>query len=154
MGEGLGLIPELGISDFLDGTTDDLGAVGRRVNSCNLAIFPTRQVSAGNNSAELLAGERFAQLVAAFRKESEKAIILFDLPPAFANDDTMIAIQKLDGYVMVADSGITTKRQVRETMAMLEPATCLGAVLNRYNGGLIDHYGYGYGYKAYAKYDQ
>lgn len=150
--EALGMTPDLGISDFLDGTTDDLGSLGWRIDSCKLAIFPTNRV--GSNSAELLAGDRYNELVAAFRKASEQAIILFDLPPAFANDDTMIAIQKLDGYVMVVDSGITTSRQVRDTLLMLEPATCLGAVLNRYSGGVVDHYGYGYGYKAYAQYDQ
>lgn len=152
--EGLGLEHKTGVGDFLNGSLDDLGGQGWRVSSCNLAVFPTKRISSGSNSAELLAGDRYTQLVAAFRKESEKALVLFDLPPAFANDDTMIAMQKLDGYIMVVDSGVTTSRQVKDTMLMLEPTPCLGAVLNRYTGGMVDHYGYGYGYKAYAQYEQ
>lgn len=150
--EGLGLEHDLGIADFLDGTTDDLGALGWRVNSCNLAIFPTAK--ANSSSAELIAGDRYTQLIEAFRNEADKAIILFDLPPAFANDDTMLAMQALDGYIMVVDAGVTTSRQVSDTLLMLEPATCFGAVLNRYSGGITDHYGYGYGYRDYAKYSE
>jgi Mrp family chromosome partitioning ATPase len=148
----LGLEVEHGITDFLDGTLADLGVVGRRVADTNLAVFPTTTIT--GNSAELLAGDRFSQLIDAFRGMAGEAIILCDMPPAFANDDTMIAMQKLDGYMIVVDSGNTTRRQVQDTMEMLEPAPCLGAVLNRYNGGLMESYGYGYGYgsKAYDAY--
>jgi Mrp family chromosome partitioning ATPase len=148
--EGLGMEPEFGIADFLEGTVNDLGSLGCRVEGCNLAVFPTNKAT--TSSAELIAGDRYTQLVDAFRAKSDKAIILFDLPPAFANDDTMLAIKSLDGYIMVVDAGITSRRQVSDTMMMLNPAPCFGAVLNRYSGGFIDHYGYGYGYRDYAKY--
>jgi protein-tyrosine kinase len=149
---GLGIEVEQGVSDFLDGSTDDLGAIGVRVADTNLAVFPTSAIT--GNSAELLAGERFNLMIAAFREQAGQAIILCDMPPAFANDDTMIAMQKLDAYMIVVDSGNTTRRQVQDTMQMLQPAQCLGAVLNRYNGGLMENYGYGYGYgsKAYDAY--
>jgi capsular exopolysaccharide synthesis family protein len=148
----LGIEPEVGISDFLEGATDDLGKIGWRVDGTNLAVFPTRPIS--GNSAELLANDRFGQIVNAFRAIKENAIILCDTPPAFANDDTMIAMQKLDGFIMVVDSGNTTRKQVEDTLEMLQPAPCLGAVLNRYNGGILETYGYGYGYgsKAYDAY--
>lgn len=152
LGQELGLDVECGISDYLDGSVDDLGAIGRRIADTNLALFPTTAIV--GNSAELLAGERFGHLIDAFRHLAAQSIILCDMPPAFANDDTMIAMQKLDGYMIVIDSGKTTRRQVLDTMEMLQPATCLGAVLNRYNGGLMENYGYGYGYgsKAYDSY--
>lgn len=148
----LGLEVEHGISDYLDGSFDDLGAVGRRIAETNLAVFPTANIS--GNSAELLAGERFSVMIDAFRRVAGRSIVLCDMPPAFANDDTMIAMQKLDGYMIVVDSGHTTQRQIKDMMQMLQPAHCLGAVLNRYNGGLMENYGYGYGYgsKAYDSY--
>lgn len=148
----LGLEAEQGISDYLDGSATDLGALGWRVSDTNLAIFPTYDVT--GNSAELLAGERFGLMIDAFRRLAGNSIVLCDMPPVFANDDTMIAMQKLDGYVIVADSGNSTRRQVKETMEMLQPTPCLGAVLNRYKGGLMETYGYGYGYgsKAYDSY--
>jgi capsular exopolysaccharide synthesis family protein len=148
----LGLEPEAGISDFLEGATDDVGSLGWRIGETDLAVFPTRPIR--GNSAELIASDRFIQLIETFRGIAGSAMVICDMPPAFANDDTMIAMQKLDGYFMVIDSGRTTKRQVRETMAMLHPAHCLGAVLNRYDGGFMEKYGYGYGYssKLYDKY--
>jgi protein-tyrosine kinase len=150
----LGMTPEQGLSDFLDGTTDDLGGLGWRIDDSDLAVFPTRSIR--GNSAELVASDRFGQLVESFRAVTGNAIVLCDMPPAFANDDTMIAMQKLDGFFLVIDSGRTTKRQVRDTLQMLQPAPCLGAVLNRYKGGLMESYGYGYGYgygsKAYDAY--
>jgi Mrp family chromosome partitioning ATPase len=148
----LGLEVEHGISDFLEGSFEDLGAIGRRVADSNLVVFPTAAIS--GNSAELLAGGRFVRMIDAFRKIAGQAIVLCDMPPAFANDDTMIAIQKLDAFLMVIDSGRTTRRQVQDTMGLLQPTPCLGAVMNRYNGGLMASYGYGYGYgsKAYDAY--
>jgi Mrp family chromosome partitioning ATPase len=52
----------------------------------------------------------------------------------------------------VVDAGKTTKNQVKEALAMMQPTSCLGTVLNRYRGGLADSYGYGYGYGAYQQY--
>jgi Mrp family chromosome partitioning ATPase len=148
LGIELGFEAEHGVADFLDGSCDDLGALGRRVDSTNLAVFLTPPIT--GNSAELLAGERFGLMIDAFRRLAGQSIVLCDMPPAFANDDTMIAMQKLDGYILVIDSGKTTRRQVKDTIEMLRPAPCLGAVMNRYNGGLMESYGYGYGYGSSA----
>lgn len=152
LAQELGLEVEYGVSDYLEGTVDDLGSLGRRIADTNLAVFPTAAIAV--HSAELLAGDRFNRMIDAFRQLAGDAIVMCDMPPAFASDDTMIAMQKLDGYIMVVDSGKTTRRQVKDTVAMLQPSPCLGAVLNRYNGGLMGNYGYGYGYgaKAYSDY--
>jgi protein-tyrosine kinase len=70
----------------------------------------------------------------------------------FADDDAMIIAEHLDAYLLVVDAGKTTKNQVKDALAMMQPSTCLGTVLNRYRGGLADPYGYGYGYGAYQEY--
>lgn len=145
-----GVNQEFGISDYLAGRQDDFAALGWRVDGLNLGVFPTRPTNA--NTAELLAGPRFAQLMGAIRARSEPAIVICDLPPAFANDDVMIATQQLDAYLMVVECGKTTKRQLAETCSMLEPTPRLGMVLNRYEGGFSDPYGYNNYSKAYAKY--
>ena len=81
----------------------------------------------------------------------DNAIVLCDLPPAFANDDTSVICEHLDAFLMVVEQGVTTRKQVISTREMLQPTPCLGSVLNRYNGGWSDPYGYGYG-DEYAKY--
>ena len=45
----------------------------------------------------------------------------------------------------VVDHGTTTRKQLTQTIELLDPAPCLGTVLNRYQGGFADPYGYGYG---------
>lgn len=146
------LVVERGIDDFLTGEITDLSSIGLRIEETDVALFPTKRVS--KNTAELVAGPNFEELVTQLRDQTGESIVLFDLPPAFANDDTMLILEKLDSYIMVVDSGKTNRRQVEEMLSMLYPVPCAGTILNRYQGGFADGYGYGYGYgtSAYAKY--
>ena len=148
--EEIGLEVDRGIESFLEGESNNLAELGRQVEGTQLAIFPA--VRRKLNTAELLASERFAQMIDIFRNRSDAAIVLFDLPPAFASDDTMIGLEQLDGYVLVVDSGKTTKKHVEDVLAVLHPTPCVGTILNRYKGGFADTYGYGYGGPDYGKY--
>lgn len=151
LAEAIGLKAEYGLGEFLEGDVHDLRQVGWRLSAGNLALFPCFPNMV--NSSELLAGDRFEALMAGMASLPDNAIILCDLPPAFANDDTIMVAQQLDAYLMIVEQGVTTAKQVRETRALLDPTPCLGAVLNRYEGGFNDPYGYGYGYgSAYGKY--
>ena len=74
------------------------------------------------------------------------------MPPIFADDDAVIIGHRIDGFLIVIEDGKTTRKQVQETIRMLEPTPLLGTVLNRYKQRLFnDEYGYGhsYGYGAY-----
>jgi Mrp family chromosome partitioning ATPase len=115
-----------------------------------VAVFPAARTR--KPPIELLAGDRLAEMIAGLRGLSDTAIMLVDLPPVFADDDAMIIAEHLDAFLLVVDAGKTTKNQVKEALAMMQPTSCLGTVLNRYRGGLADSYGYGYGYGAYQQY--
>ncbi|MEH6757973.1 MAG: CpsD/CapB family tyrosine-protein kinase [Parasphingorhabdus sp.] len=146
----IGLDVNRGISDFLTGDVSDLPSIAIRIEGSNLTLFPTKRVS--NNTAELVSGTNFDHLINSLREQTGQSIILFDLPPAFANDDTMLILEKLDSYIMVVDSGETNRRQVQDMLVMLDPVPCAGTILNRYRGGFGDSYGYGYGASSYTKY--
>lgn len=146
----IGMDVDRGISDFLTGEVSDLASIGVNIEGVKLTLFPTKHIS--SNTAELVAGANFDHLIDLLRQQTEESIVLFDLPPAFANDDTMLILEKLDSYIMVVDSGKTNRRQVQEMLDILHPVPCAGTILNRYHGGLADSYGYGYGESAYAKY--
>ncbi|MEP2102421.1 MAG: CpsD/CapB family tyrosine-protein kinase [Parasphingorhabdus sp.] len=150
LAEALGIEGKTGLGEYLAGKTDDLQSVGRRIGDSNLTIFPCYRVK--TNSAELLAGKRFDALMGAIKNLPDDVIVICDLPPAFANDDTIMIAQYLDAYMLIIEQGITTKKQMNNTVALLKPTPCLGTVLNRYVGGLIDPYGYGYGGSEYSKY--
>jgi protein-tyrosine kinase len=140
---------EYGIDAWLTGEMTDLRRIGRRVTEHGLVVFPANRIDDG--SGELLASTRFDALLEGLRQLPDPAIILFDLPPAFVSDDTLTVIGKLDAYIHVVDEGVTPKRQAEEVRSMLEPATCLGVVLNRYSGRWNDSYGYSAA-KKYSRY--
>lgn len=148
--EVCGMQVKRGVSDFLNGEVSDLASIGARVHESQLVLFPTKHVA--KHTAELISGPNFDKLITDLRQQTGDSIILFDLPPAFANDDAMLILGQLDAYIMVIDSGKTSAKQVQEVLAMLNPVPCIGTVLNRYSGGFGDDYGYGYGSSAYAKY--
>lgn len=146
----IGLEPDRSVNDFLSGEASDLLEIGVRLKGTGVAVFPAAKTR--KPQVELLAGDRLAEMIAQLRGMNEGAIVLVDLPPVFADDDAMIIAEHLDAYLLVVDAGRTTKSQVKEALAMMQPASCLGTVLNRYRGGLTDPYGYGYGYKNYSSY--
>lgn len=139
-----------GVHDFLSGDVDSLAEVARRVNDEELVLLPgfPREIAAG----ELLSGERCDRLFDGLRALPEQAIVLVDMPPIFADDDAVIIAQRLDAFLLVAEDGRTTKKQIRDTIMIMEPTPMLGTVLNRYRNQIFsDDYGYGSGY-GYGQY--
>jgi protein-tyrosine kinase len=139
---------EIGLERFLAGETDDLKKIGRRVEGTNLSLYPCY-----DNDLEtmpLLASERFAAFIASLRTLGDDHIILFDMPPVFANDDAMVVAGQIDSYLMVIEQGRNSQKQVTDAIRLLQPTECIGSVLNRYDGGVGDPYGYSYG--SYGKY--
>ncbi len=146
--EYLALDVGYGVSDFLSNPAVSLAQAGVRLSEANLTVFPTAKFQTG--TAELLAGPRLKELVATLRTHPNAPLCIFDLPPAFANDDTMIALNELDGYLLVVESGKTSKRHILDVLKMLAPSKCYGTILNRYEGMIGDSYAYGS--SAYSKY--
>lgn len=148
LASNFGLIGETGLERFLLGETDDLRKVGRHVEGTNLALYPC--YANDLDTMPLLAGDRFAAFVASLKALPEDHIILFDMPPVFANDDAMVVASQIDAYLMIIEQGRNSQKQIVDAMRLLDPAACVGSVLNRYDGGVGDPYGYSYG--AYGKY--
>lgn len=141
--EMLRMPPQPGLGDYLAGDIDDPREIAFRINDSRLVVIPTTPSRA--SSSELLATPRYRSFMQQLRAMPEDTRIVCDLPPAFASDDAMMSMQQLDAYLLVVDHGTTTARQVEEALRLLDPVPCMGAVLNRYQGGFADPYGYGYG---------
>lgn len=131
------------VSAYLRGDLADWRQAVARVADSELYVLPCRKRM--RRSGELLTSQRFEALMADLRALPPEILVICDLPPAFASDDAVLTAAHLDGYVLVVEYGRNTEKQVREAMAMLAPAPCLGTILNRYRGGFFDAYGYGYG---------
>ncbi len=98
-----GLSAKFGLEQFLDGTTDDLAKVGCSVAGTNLSLFPCFHNDL--DSMDLLASDRFAAFVRALKKLPDDMIVIFDMPPVFANDDAMVVATLIDAYLMVVEQG-------------------------------------------------
>jgi protein-tyrosine kinase len=141
-----------GVRGYLEGEFADLRETGFHPAGEKLIVLPTD--NSFSHSAELLANEHMDRLVGAMRAEPQNSVFICDLPPVFANDDAAIVTRKLDAYLLIVEDGRTTKKQIRDSLNVLDQAPCAGAVLNRFSGGLIsDSYGYSYGsgYSDYYK---
>ncbi len=143
-----GIDSQPGIETYLNGTTSDLSSLGRRVEGLSLTLFPCAQMR--GHSASLVAGDVFESMTAAMRSLPSDVLVLCDLPPAFANDDAKLICERLDGYIIVAEDGVTPRKSIKSAIQFMEPSKLLGSVLNRANVGLGDQYGYGN--KAYRHY--
>ncbi len=102
------------------------------------------------NPAELLANQRFSELLA--WAETAYDQILIDSPPTLATSDTAMIGRLVDGVVIVVQPEKNRRRMVTraiESLATLK-IPLLGIVVNRV-GADGDHgyysYGYGYGYE-------
>jgi protein-tyrosine kinase len=139
----------LGIQDVLAGDAE-LDQVARRIGEERLVVVPgfRREVATG----ELLTSPRGEDLFERMHAVGRDTLVIVDMPPIFADDDAVIIAKHLDGYLLVAQDGKTTAKQLTETVRMLSPAPLVGSVLNRYRTQiLVDEYGYGmsYGYGGY-----
>jgi Mrp family chromosome partitioning ATPase len=119
---------------------------GAQVPTCyalegeRLLILPT---SPGPiRSAELLAGTRAQALFRGMRESPDNRLFIVDLPPVFANDDAVTTMAYLDGYIVVAEEGRTTTREVKDVVGLLGHQRLAGVILNKYRGGLVSE-GYG-----------
>lgn len=134
------LSPEATLIDHLEGVGAGEILPGFVPQGQELVIIPS---AAGEvHSAELLANQRASNLFRAMRASDDRNYFICDLPPVFANDDAAIVMESLDGYIVVAQDGKTTQREIESAIDMLGQERLAGVVLNKYRGGLVSE-GYG-----------
>ena len=150
-----GIDAETSMRDYLDGADHVRTPPAYVFEGQRLLILPTRAGLV--RSAEMLAGARAQSMFRAMRASGDNRLYVVDLPPVFANDDASTVMQRLDAYILVAEEGKTTKRELRDAAAMLGPEKMAGVILNKYRGGVMsegygveDYYNRGYGEAAEA----
>lgn len=148
-----GIDADINMRDYLDGVETVRTPPAYAFEGQRLLILPTR--AGVVRSAEMLAGVRAQAMFRAMRANTQNSLYIVDLPPVFANDDASTVMQRLDAYILVAEEGKTTKREIREATALLGQERLAGVILNKYRGGLMsegygveDYYNRGYGYGA------
>lgn len=99
------------------------------------------------NPSELLSSRRMEGVVEALRKEADT--LLFDSPPALAVADAASLAAKVDGSILVVDTGRTRAQALQRAAEALarSKTRVMGAVLNKLSRrGGHDYYAYSYSY--------
>lgn len=136
-----GIAPENGLNDYL--------ANGGRFESYlldgeALTVVPTRGGMV--HSAELLASARARAMFQTMRQSGPESLFICDLPPVFANDDAVATMAYLDAYILVSEEGLTTEREIKDSVEALGRQKLAGVVLNKFKGGMLSD---GYGVDSY-----
>ena len=111
----------------------------------NLA-FAFNQTTA-RNPAELLQGAGAAKVINNLEERYKPDIMIFDLPPIFAGDDTMAFMDQVDCALLIGEAEKTTIDEIDKSEQELATRTnVLGVMLNKCRY-LESHEGYGNQYE-------
>jgi capsular exopolysaccharide synthesis family protein len=95
------------------------------------------------NPSELLGSTRMSQVIAELRDLAD--VVIFDSPPVLSAADAALLANRLDGTILVAESGRTRREAALRAVEQLQRAgaNLIGGVLNRLQkrtGGYYYHY--------------
>jgi receptor protein-tyrosine kinase len=140
-----GFEADIGLVDFLIEDDLDLTDVLLETNIPSLTILPAG--SSHHLSTELLGSRNMRALLQDMSKRYPERIVIFDSPPLLATSEASILAGLVGQVVMVVEAEKTRQSQVKEAVALVNPDTIIGFVLNKVHKPFTDYYyGYGYGY--------
>ena len=136
-----------GLSSYLAGVVDK--DFIQKTDFDNLWFIPAGPIPP--NPVELLASNRFAELMADFNQEFDR--IILDAPPHHGFADILVLSRQVGGVVLVSSIGETTRDALRHFKKGIlnVQGTILGCIINKVN--LTKRYGYRAYYKYYQAYN-
>jgi len=95
-------------------------------------------------ASELLAGDRFEELIAYIKSIAPNPIIIIDLPPVLVTDEALMIAPRVDATALVVSEGRTRRDSLLRTRQLLADFTFAGVILNRSleRFGADAYYGY------------
>ncbi|MDO8989445.1 MAG: CpsD/CapB family tyrosine-protein kinase [Sideroxyarcus sp.] len=128
VGAYLGIHMEKSLNDLLEGTAE-LQDVLVNPDMPRLVVLPTK--SAVRHSSETLSSSKVADLIKDLREHYKSRIVIFDLPPLLVTDDAIALLPQIDCVLMVVANGMTTKREIEDSLRLLPTANLIGTILNK-----------------------
>lgn len=125
-----GFWPEVGISDYLQGTVD-LSEVLVSPDVCKITLLPGNMPFA--NSSEIISSSRMQRLLKEIAANFTSRLVIFDLPPMLQTDDVMIFAPNIDAMLFVIEEGKSTTDEISRAIDLLKDSSVelLGTVLNK-----------------------
>lgn len=128
VGTTLGMTFARGLTDYLlgDATFDE---VIYHPGIDRLAVVPNSRPI--EQSSELLSSPRMHEFITSLEAEVPRRVIVYDAPPLMVSDDVMAVAPQVDGVLMVATQGVTSRATLERAKDVLADMNVLGVVLNR-----------------------
>lgn len=126
--EFLGLSPDIkGLSDYL--TADvPIPQCLVRLSFDRLSVLPAGKPL--EHSSEVLGSPKMAALAQELKSRYPDRIIIYDMPPTLAQDDSIAFLPHTDAVLMVVRDGVTRTDEVKRCLDSLSNANVIGTVLN------------------------
>ncbi len=136
-----GLSNRQGVTTVLSGQADWRNLI-QPTRIKNLYLLPAGPIPP--NPSEILGSKRMTQLLSELRTEFQSIIV--DAPPALAVTDAQIIATKVDGTVLVVDSGKVKRDAIIKVKSNLEHVNgrILGVVINNVERTSDEYYYYYY----------
>jgi capsular exopolysaccharide synthesis family protein len=132
---------EKGIGDYLMGDAEISDIVYDPSGLQRISIIPNRGEVA--NSSDLLSSPRMKELLAWVRQQSDRTIVIFDMPPVLVDDDVLAFCPEIDAVLLVVAEGKTDRLALEKAESLLAETNMLGVIINRCNEKIGDG-GYAY----------
>jgi Mrp family chromosome partitioning ATPase len=94
-----------------------------------LVVLPTNNPV--RNSSETLSSKKVSDLIVELRQRYKSRIVIFDLPPILVTDDAIALLPQIDCVLMVVANGMSTKREIQDSLHLLPTANFIGTILNK-----------------------
>ncbi len=120
--------PEYGLSDYLFNDVP-IEEILFTPSIDRLVVLPGRESI--RNSSEMLRSPKMVGLVNELKNRYPDRLVVFDLPPILAADDSLAFSPYTDAMLMVAENGATTSEDLDKAIAMLRDTPLIGTVLNK-----------------------
>ncbi len=128
IGEYLGLPMDKSLNDLLAGEAE-LQEVLVNPSLPRFVVLPT--LKPVSHSAEVLSSSKVGNLIADLRERYESRIVIFDLPPLLSSDDAIAVLPKIDCVLLVVGNGMSSKKEIEDSLHHLPAANLIGTVLNK-----------------------
>ena len=128
IGAYLGIPMEKTLNDLLDRDVE-LSEILVNPDIPRLVVLPT--MNAVINPAETLSSKKISGLIKDLRERYESRIVIFDLPSLLHSDDAIAVIPQIDCILMVVANGMSSKREIEDSLRHLSKANLIGTVFNK-----------------------
>ena len=139
VGAYLGIPMERSLNDLLDGTAE-LSEVLVNPDIPGLVVLATK--TPVKKPAETLSSKKISELIKDLRVRYKSRIVIFDLPPVLVADDTIALLPQIDCVLMVVANGMSTKREIEDSIRLLPADNLIGTVLNKADTESTGYYYY------------